>query len=146
MSARAVAVLIRASVVGIRPEISLVDRLMRGDRVTEVASDCPFQPHDGIGLDLGQLARIKALTETKRGRRTAAGFHPPPAARVGDTNCPSRRPDAHSSISFSKRRRRVSSRFAVVTDEITTFRYDGGCASKNAHAGALPWNSRAVPR
>ena len=45
-----------------------------------------------------------------------------------------RRPCSESSMRVARRRALVSSFLALMTHQIAGFRYDGGCASKNAHA------------
>jgi hypothetical protein len=46
-------------------------------------------------------------------------------------------------MSVWSRRVRVSSRFALTTHQSAVFRYDGGCASKNAQAPLFARNSRS---
>jgi hypothetical protein len=47
------------------------------------------------------------------------------------------RPAADASMSWARRRSRVSSLFAVITHRIAAWRYEGGRASKFAHARFL---------
>jgi hypothetical protein len=62
--------------------------------------------------------------------------------RRGAETWGSRSPFAEHAISVSSRRRRVSSRFALTTHQVATFRYPGGCAFQNDQASAFARKTR----
>ena len=57
-----------------------------------------------------------------------------------------RRPLSESSTSCARRRARVSGFFALMTQNVATFLYPGGCAWKNSHARGLARNAFAEAR
>ncbi len=109
----------------------------------------------GFFLDFDQVSA------TSRGRAhvsavTSPAFCSPllraPSLRSGAAagqprrSCLIRRPCCESSIRVASRRALVASLFALMTHQVAGFRYESGCAWKNAHAFLFARNSRSWAR